>query len=177
MSTAEENATAAAEEVPTLEEVPALEEADVPQSAKQSKRYAKAMAKMGLKPEPNITKCVIRKVGALAFAMAQPEVYRFPGTNTFVIFGEAQLEDMGALAQEAAARAAVAGSAADVAEPAAAEASGKVEEVEEDEDAGDLQEKEINMVMTQASVSRGKAIKALKNNNGDMVNAIMELTM
>jgi nascent polypeptide-associated complex subunit alpha len=31
--------------------------------------------------------------------------------------------------------------------------------------------------MTQANVSRGKAIRALKNNNGDIVNAIMELTM
>ncbi|CBZ31414.1 nascent polypeptide associated complex subunit-like protein, copy 2, partial [Leishmania donovani] len=75
------------------EEIPTLEAAEVPQNAKQSKRYAKAMAKMGLKPEPNITKVTIRKVGSLSFAMVQPEVYRFPGTNTFVIFGEAQLED------------------------------------------------------------------------------------
>jgi nascent polypeptide-associated complex subunit alpha len=31
--------------------------------------------------------------------------------------------------------------------------------------------------MSQANVSRGKAVKALKNNGNDIVNAIMELTM
>jgi nascent polypeptide-associated complex subunit alpha len=31
--------------------------------------------------------------------------------------------------------------------------------------------------MQQAGVSKGKAVKALKNNNNDIVNAIMELTM
>lgn len=159
------------------DEVPTLEAAEVPQNAKQSKRYAKAMAKMGLKPEPNITKVNIRKIGSLAFAMVQPEVYRFPGTNTFVIFGEAQLEDMSALAQEAAARAAVSG-AADASEDAAAAApAAKEEDDGEEVDAGDLDEKEINVVMSQANVSRNKAIKALKNNNGDIVNTIMELTM
>ncbi|CCW64830.1 unnamed protein product [Phytomonas sp. EM1] len=161
------------------DEVPTLETAEMSQVLKQSKRYAKSMAKLGLKPEPNIVKVNIRKNGTLSFAMSKPEVYRFPGTNTFVIFGEAQLEDMGALAQEAAARAAVYGADAE------GEATAKVEEVAEDAkeendeecDAGDLPEKEINMVMSQAKVSRSKAIKALKNNNGDMVNAIMELTM
>ncbi|EPY22881.1 nascent polypeptide-associated complex subunit alpha [Strigomonas culicis] len=166
--------------VPEADEIPELEAAEVPQAGKQSKRYTKAMAKMGLKPEANITKVAVRKVGSLSFSIAQPEVYRFPGTNTFVIFGEAQLENMGALAQEAAARAAVSGAASDVAAPAAAPGASKVEEVEDDGeavDAGDLQDKEIDVVMTQANVSRNKAIKALKNNSGDIVNAIMELTM
>ncbi|CAD2220235.1 nascent polypeptide-associated complex subunit alpha [Angomonas deanei] len=154
------------------EEVPELEPAEVTQGGKQSKRYAKAMAKMGLKPEPNIAKVAIRKAEALSFAIPQPEVYRFPGTNTFIIFGEAQIDSMGALAQEAAARAAVGGEAAEA-------GASKVEEVEDEaeEDAGDIPEKEIEVVKNQANVSRNKAIKALKNNNGDVVNAIMELTM
>ena len=37
--------------------------------------------------------------------------------------------------------------------------------------------KDIELVMSQANVSRGKAVKALKANNHDIVNAIMELTM
>jgi len=37
--------------------------------------------------------------------------------------------------------------------------------------------KDIELVMSQANVSRGKAVKALKNNDGDLVNAIMELCM
>ena len=37
--------------------------------------------------------------------------------------------------------------------------------------------KDIELVMSQANVSRSKAVKALKNNANDIVNAIMELTM
>ncbi len=54
--------------------------------------------------------------------------------------------------------------------------------IEEDEDEGDVDEsgvepKDIELVMTQASVSRAKAVKALKKAEGDIVSAIMELTM
>ena len=37
--------------------------------------------------------------------------------------------------------------------------------------------KDIELVMSQANVSRAKAVRALKNNSNDIVNAIMELTM
>ena len=40
-----------------------------------------------------------------------------------------------------------------------------------------LEPKDIELVMNQAGVSRAKAVKALKNQNSDIVNAIMELTM
>ena len=40
-----------------------------------------------------------------------------------------------------------------------------------------VEAKDIELVMSQANVSRGKAVKALKNNDNDIVNAIMELTM
>lgn len=54
--------------------------------------------------------------------------------------------------------------------------------IEEDEEEGDVDEsgvepKDIELVMTQASVSRSKAVKALKKAEGDIVSAIMELTM
>ncbi len=45
------------------------------------------------------------------------------------------------------------------------------------EDAEGVEAKDIELVMTQASVSRAKAIKALKAADGDIVSAIMELTM
>ena len=54
--------------------------------------------------------------------------------------------------------------------------------IEEDDDEGDVDEsgvepKDIELVMTQASVTRSKAVKALKKAEGDIVSAIMELTM
>mgnify|MGYP001188419504 CR=1 FL=1 len=54
-----------------------------------------------------------------------------------------------------------------------------IEEVENDEevDESGVEPKDVDLVMSQAGVSRAKAIKALKTNDGDIVNAIMELTM
>ena len=164
------------DDVPTLEAADTKDpEMDARAGGKQAKRYAKAMAKMGLKPEPNIVRVQIRKNQGLSFAISKPEVYRFPGTNTFVIFGETQLEETGSDAQKAAARTVVGAAAPEKAEAVAAAPAAAGDD--EDEDAGSLQEKEITVVMSQANVSRGKAIRALKNNNGDIVNAIMELTM
>lgn len=52
---------------------------------------------------------------------------------------------------------------------------------EEDEggdvDESDLEQKDIELVMTQASCSRRKACKALKENDGDIVNSIMALSI
>lgn len=55
---------------------------------------------------------------------------------------------------------------------------------EEPEEAADgdvseagVEQKDIDLVMEQAHVTRAKAVQALKKNNNDIVNAIMDLTM
>ena len=40
-----------------------------------------------------------------------------------------------------------------------------------------IEEKDIELVMAQATVSRKKAIKALSSSQGDLVNAIMSLSV
>ena len=72
--------------------------------------------------------------------------------------------------------------ATEVPQPNEMGASGPAAIAEEDEDNGDVdaegvEDKDIELVMSQANVSRSKAVKALKNNANDIVNAIMELTM
>lgn len=47
---------------------------------------------------------------------------------------------------------------------------------DEDVDETGVDPKDIELVMTQAGVSRSKSVKALKAANGDIVAAIMELT-
>lgn len=53
------------------------------------------------------------------------------------------------------------------------------EEEDDDEEVDDsgLEAKDIELVMTQASVSRKKAVKALKENGNDIVNSIMALSI
>ena len=50
------------------------------------------------------------------------------------------------------------------------------DEGEEVDETG-VESKDVELVMTQANVSRAKAVKALKASGGDIVSAIMELTM
>ena len=102
---------AAASDAPvdtTVDDVPTLESVDVNQAmadamdaraGKQQKRYAKAMAKLGLVPQPNVM-AVSVKCKTMAFSVHSPEVYHFPNTTSFVLFGEVRLDD----AQESAAR-------------------------------------------------------------------------
>jgi len=55
-----------------------------------------------------------------------------------------------------------------------------VTEVVEEEEGGvdetGVEPKDIELVMSQAACSRAKAVKALKENDGDLVNSIMSLT-
>jgi NACalpha-BTF3-like transcription factor len=116
----------------------------------------------------------------------------FPYTITFLthgysIFGEAKIEDLNSQAQASAAQQIVQaetdshaghdhgkGKAID---------TGDAKKDEDDDDDGEevdeegLEGKDIELVMQQASVSRKKAIKALKENDNDIVNSIMALSM
>lgn len=63
---------------------------------------------------------------------------------------------------------------------AAGAADAKKEEEEDDGeevDATGIEDKDIELVMTQANVSRKKAVKALKENDNDIVNSIMSLSI
>ncbi len=111
------------------------------------------------------------------------------------IFGEAKIEDLNQTAQHQAAQNLA---AADNAGSGSGDAHaghdhshehGKGKAIDagdgkkdEDEDEGEevddsgLEAKDIELVMAQASVSRKKAVKALKENDNDIVNSIMALS-
>ena len=97
-------------------------------------------------------------------------------SDMFVIFGEAKIEDMNSAA---AAQAAAAEQFKATEEAPVTETKTTVEEVDDDDDVDDsgVDAKDIELVMAQSNVSRARAIKALKANDNDIVNAIMELTM
>ena len=62
------------------------------------------------------------------------------------------------------------------AQPSTSVVAEEDEEGEEDEasiDIEGIEEKDIELVMQQANVSKGKAVRALRNNDNDIVNAIM----
>ncbi|KAI8078682.1 NAC domain-containing protein [Halteromyces radiatus] len=160
------------------EEKPVETQVETAQS-RGEKKARKAILNQGLKQVAGINRVTFTRAGGIVFAIAKPDVYKSVNSDTFIVFGEMQMEDMRARAQEAAAQQLAAEAAAKADEPEAAEASTAVEEEEDEEevDATGIEEKDIELVVGQANVSRNKAIKALKNNDNDIVNAIMELTM
>ena len=56
------------------------------------------------------------------------------------------------------------------------EAGADVEEVEDPDTEGILEE-DIDLVMRHANATKGKAVRALKNNDNDVINAILEIEM
>lgn len=156
--------------------------------AKQSrgeKKARKVMSKLGLKQVTGVNRVAIRKSKNILFVINKPDVYKSPASDTYIVFGEAKIEDLSQKAQMAAAEKFKSPDAAMPVDPsalgagAAAGVPGRIEEESDEEEADDegVEAKDIELVMSQANVSRNKAIKALKNNNNDIVNAIMELTM
>ncbi|KAJ3295485.1 hypothetical protein HK104_002624 [Borealophlyctis nickersoniae] len=143
--------------------------------SRSEKKARKAMAKLGLKPVPGITRVTIRRPKNILFVVSQPDVYKSATSDTYIVFGEAKIEDLNSQAQAAAADQFKAPELTQTEEED--EEVPELAEEEENVDDSGVEAKDIELVMQQASVSRAKAIKALKTHNNDIVNAIMELTM
>lgn len=183
---------------------------DAMASARQSraeKKSRKALSKLGLKPIGAVSRAVFKKDGAVFFVVSRPDVYKSSVSETYVMFGEAKVEDLGRLGAQAEAQqflnsaategegedvsrafeqlgaSAAAAGGGDKAAAAAAEAAASGEQAagagdeDEEEDEEDVDAKDIDLVVQQAGVERRKAVRALKNNKGDIVNAILELTV
>merc|ERR1712183_273069 len=145
-----------------------------PKQNKNEKKARKVLSKLGLKVVSGVNRVTIRKSKNILF------VIKNPATDSYIIFGEAKIEDLSQQAQFAAAEKFKQKSAA-AAQVAANKAPvvSAIPEEDEGEDIHDTQceEKDIELVMQQANVTRPRAAKALINNDNDIVNAIMELTM
>jgi len=149
--------------------------------AKQSrseKKARKAMSRLGLKVVSGVTRVTIRKSKNILFVINKPDVYKSPAGDTHIVFGEAKIED---LSQQAQVQAAEKFKAPEPVHTAISESKTEPAEAEESDDeevdATGVEEKDIELVCQQSNVSRKKAIKALRGNDNDIVNAIMELTM
>merc|ERR1712179_330817 len=150
--------------------------------AKQSrseKKARKAILRLGLKTVNGVTRVTIRKSKNILFVINKPDVFKSPAGDTHIVFGEAKIED---LSQQAQVQAAEKFKAPETSvHQAISESKAEQPEIEESDDeevdATGVEEKDIELVCQQSNVSRKKAIKALRANDNDIVNAIMELTM
>merc|ERR1711998_564626 len=174
------------DEESTDEDMPEMEDgegegAGKGKQSRSEKKSRKAMAKLGMKPVAGIIRVTVKKSKNILFVIKEPDVFKTSSDNpkapaTYVVFGKAEIEDLSAQATSAAVEQFKApGAGLDVGgdEPKAV-----IDDADDDgdEDAGDLDENDIELVVKQAGVSKAKAIKALKQNDNDVVNAIMALS-
>ncbi len=141
---------------------------------RNEKKARKAMQKLGMRPVPGVLRVTVKKSKNVLFVINQPDVFKSPNADTYVVFGEAKSEDSSAVSQAAAAKPFQAPpqappAVAELAEEAAAAAEDAVDET-------GVEAKDIELVVSQAGCSRAAAVKALKDNDGDLVNSIMSLT-
>ncbi|KAK1894786.1 Nascent polypeptide-associated complex subunit alpha [Dissostichus eleginoides] len=151
-----------------------------PKQSRSEKKARKAMSKLGLKPVHGVTRITIRKSKSILFVITRPDVFKSPASDIYIVFGEAKIEDLSQQAHKAAAekfKVPVTSSPLAPPVPPSLTIKEESEEEEEEVDDGGLEQRDIELVMAQANVSRAKAVRALKHNNNDIVNAIMELTM
>merc|ERR1711904_289488 len=126
--------------------------------SRSEKKSRKAMQKLGMKPVPGIIRVTVKKSKNILFVIKEPDVFKassaaaeqfkVPGSDyTPPTFGGDDVTEVTAEGDD-----------------------------DGDEDAGDLDENDIELVVKQAGVTKAKAIKALKSNDNDVVNAIMALS-
>jgi nascent polypeptide-associated complex subunit alpha len=156
--------------------------------SRSEKKARKLFTKLGLKQVQGVSRVCIRKSKNILFVINKPDVFKSPGSDTYIVFGEAKIEDLSQHAQLQAAKqfepserlARLNPEAPGMGGASGGQAEAAAEESDEDdaeEDTTGMEEKDIELVISQANVSRKKAIRALKNADNDIVNAIMELTM
>eukprot|EP01118_Nematostelium_gracile_P008624 TRINITY_DN2858_c0_g1_i2.p2 TRINITY_DN2858_c0_g1~~TRINITY_DN2858_c0_g1_i2.p2 ORF type:complete len:206 (-),score=75.43 TRINITY_DN2858_c0_g1_i2:133-750(-) len=153
--------------------------------SRSEKKSRKAITKLGMKPVSGIIRVTVKKSKNILFVISKPDVYKSPASETYVIFGEAKIEDLSnSSAINAAKKFERESGDADKEDeeiPDLIESTNtgaaKITDDGEAVDETGLEAKDIELVMSQASVSRPVAVKALKKNPGDIVAAIMELTM
>ncbi|KAJ2719650.1 hypothetical protein GGI07_005084 [Coemansia sp. Benny D115] len=149
------------------------------------KKARKAMQKKGLIHVPGVANISVLRKKTAMFSIYSPDVYKNSTSDTWIVFGEARMDNFGrpsGSAYQRAPRPAAAeatgtatAATAEAAAPAA-ESSAAAAEAEEAVDESGVDSKDIELVMAQANCSRAKAVSALKSNANDVVNAIMELT-
>merc|ERR1712057_75815 len=171
----------------TDEDMPEMEEGEEESSGKgkqsrSEKESRKAMQKLGMKPVPGIIRVTVKKSKNILFVIKEPDVFKTSSDNpkspaTYVVFGKAEIEDLSAQATSAAVEQFKApGAGFEVGGDDAPKLDAGEGDDDGDEDPGDLDENDIELVVKQAGVTKAKAIKALKQNDNDVVNAIMALS-
>jgi len=163
-----------------------VEASDMPDKHKPNKGEKKIRSKLstfGLKPAQGYTEMRLRTAKGIVVVIKNPDVLKAAGSKgvTVACMGKIQMQDTSSM--EAQARKLMdqikASQPDKDGDDSDDEDCPELAEVTFDEQAvelGDLSEDDVKLVMDQSGVSRARAITTLRQNEGDVVNAVMALT-
>ncbi|KAJ7219153.1 nascent polypeptide-associated complex alpha subunit [Mycena pura] len=150
--------------------------------SRAERKARKALLGLGLKKVPNITRVTLRRPKNVLFVISSPDVYKAANSDCYIVFGEAKIEDMTSQAQLSAAQQySAAGATTNIEKAGGADDEDDDDDIPEleapDDDAAldetGVEAKDIELVMAQVNCTRAKAVRALKDSGGDLINAIM----
>ncbi|WVR07911.1 hypothetical protein IAU60_004954 [Kwoniella sp. DSM 27419] len=177
-------------------------ESTVDIQSRPERKARKALEGLGLKRVQGIQRVTLRRPKGVLLVVANPEVYKAPGSDCYIVFGEAKLEDPSSAAQlQAQAQLAASSQAAQKAhaqggfkdgvpqsledlmagndgdDAPALEDSDKPAENAASTDSADVtvSDDDVKLVVAQTGCSEEKAKEALKAEKGDLINAIMRI--
>ncbi|EGG07162.1 uncharacterized protein MELLADRAFT_71805 [Melampsora larici-populina 98AG31] len=145
---------------------------------KSERKARKTLAKLGLKKVLGINRVTMRKFKSQQFfVIANAEVFKSATANVYIVFGEAKTEETAPGLNLGGGGGGGGGFGAESMVSAGKQVAGKITDVNEDDqepaDETGIDPSDIETVMTQVNCSRNKAVKALKENDGDLINAII----
>jgi nascent polypeptide-associated complex subunit alpha len=83
----------------TGEVAAAAEDGTKGKQSRGEKKARKIMSKLGLKPVLGVNRVTIRKSKNILFVIQSPDTYKSPVGDTYIVFGEAKIEDLSQQAQ------------------------------------------------------------------------------
>lgn len=155
-----------------------------PKVGRNEKKARKLLITPDMEEIPNIMRATFKRDEKTYFFVDQPTIYKAKNSECYIVFGVVKVDngESNALlnsavdkfkAPEEAAEEAAEKPAEEAAEKPAEEK--KAEEPEEEVDATGVNPNDITFVMEQTGCTRAEAVKALRENDNDMINAVMAL--
>jgi len=142
------------------------------------------MGKLGMKPVTGINRVTIKKAKAVLLYIEDPEILKSPGAdNTYVVFGEVKLQDYpSGLGAQDVEKYRKGEKPVDNVEKIVTDKPVEkvVSDVKEEDESAPINEEGLNAadidnIMEHSKCTRRKAVKALREANGDSVTAIINL--
>ena len=149
-----------------------------PKVGRNEKKARKAVLAHDMEEVPNITRATFKRDEKTFFYVEQPTIYKYRSQDIYVVFGVMRVDngETSNFMQQLAARKFQAPEEAEAAPPTEAKPTEEAKPAEEEVvDESGLNPDDITFVIEQTKCTRAEAVKALHENNNDMINAVMSL--